>query len=87
MCFYSVVQGHTPGPASFYAVKNLETKLNASTQQFSYGCHALPRKIMCNPSKPLAQLIHRENAERMLFASFVSRLTGPPGKQFTYAIP
>jgi len=40
---------------------------------------------MCKTSDQVAQRIHRENAERMLLASFVAGLTGPPGKQVRYA--
>ena len=36
---------------------------------------------------PAAQRIHRENAERMLLASFVAGLAGAPGKQVRYAGP
>jgi hypothetical protein len=34
---------------------------------------------------PVAQCTHRENAERMLLASFVSGLVGTPGTQVQYA--
>jgi len=34
---------------------------------------------------PFAQRIHRENAERLLLASFVGGLTGVPGRQIRYA--
>jgi tRNA A37 N6-isopentenylltransferase MiaA len=37
--------------------------------------------------EPLAQRIHRENAERMLLASFVAGLTGVLGRQVRYAKP
>ena len=36
---------------------------------------------------PVAQRIHRENAERMLIASFVAGLIGVAGKQVRYANP
>ena len=39
---------------------------------------------MSKTSDPVAQRIHRENVERMLLASFVSGLTGTPGKQVRY---
>jgi len=35
----------------------------------------------------LAHKTHRENAERMLLASFVAGLGGTPGKQVRYANP
>ena len=40
---------------------------------------------MCKTDDPVAQRIHRENAERMLLASFVSGLSGTPGTQVRYA--
>jgi len=36
---------------------------------------------------PLAQRVHQENAERKLQASFITGLTGVPGRQFRYADP
>ena len=50
-------------------------------------CRALSQKIMCKTSDPVAQRIHRENAERILLASFVAVLMGNPGKQVRYASP
>ena len=35
----------------------------------------------------MAQRIHRENAERMLLASFVAGLSGVPGCQVRYSAP
>ena len=51
------------------------------------SCRALSQKVMCKISDPVAQRIHRENAERMFLASFVAGLTGTPGKQVRYASP
>jgi len=62
-------------------------KQNESPQQFADRCLALSQKIMCKTSDPVAQHIHRENTERMLLASFVAGLPGPPGKQVRYASP
>jgi tRNA A37 N6-isopentenylltransferase MiaA len=42
---------------------------------------------MCKVDDPVPQRIHRENADRMLLASFVAGLTGVPGKQVRYANP
>jgi len=40
---------------------------------------------LCKTEDPVAQRIHRENAERMLLASFVSGLYETPGTQVRYA--
>ena len=45
------------------------------------------KKVMCKVDDPLAQRIHRENADRMLMASFVGGLAGIPGKQTRYGRP
>jgi hypothetical protein len=42
---------------------------------------------MCKVDDPVAQRIHRENADRMLLASFVGGLVAIPGKQTRYANP
>jgi hypothetical protein len=42
---------------------------------------------MCKDSEPVAQRIHRENAERMLLASFVAVLSGELGKQVKFQNP
>jgi len=42
---------------------------------------------MCKNSDPVAMRIHRENAERMLLASFVAGLSGVAGRQVRYQNP
>jgi hypothetical protein len=42
---------------------------------------------MCKDSDPIAQRIHRENAERMVLAAFVSGLQGVVAKQVKYQSP
>jgi hypothetical protein len=42
---------------------------------------------MCKVDDPVAQGIHRENADRMLLASFVAGLAGIPGTQVRYQNP
>ena len=61
----------------FMQLQTARQKKNESPQQFA----------MCKTSDPVAQNIHRENAERMLLASFVVGLTFTPGKQVRYASP
>ena len=59
-------------------------KKHESPQQFAGRCRALSQKVKRKTSDPAA---HRENAERMLLASFVAGLTGTPRKQVRYASP
>ena len=77
----------THRPASFYAVTNRQTEKNESPQQSADRCRALSQKVTCKTGDPVAQRIHRENAERLLLASFVTGLTGAPGKQVMYTSP
>ena len=69
----------------FMQLQTARQKKNESPQQFADRYRALSQKIMCKTSDPVAQRIHRENAERMILASFVAGLMGPPGKQVRYA--
>jgi hypothetical protein len=56
-------------------------------QEFADRCRALAQKIMCKDSEPVAQRIHRENAERMFLVSFVAGLSGEVGKQVKFQNP
>ena len=49
---------------------------NESPQEFADRCRGLRQKIMGKTDDPVARRIHRENAERMLLASFISGLAG-----------
>ena len=60
---------------------------NESPQEFADRCRVLAQKITCKVDDPRAQQVHRENAERMLLASFVAGLTGVPGRQVRYTNP
>jgi low affinity Fe/Cu permease len=51
------------------------------------GVKKLAQKTMEKTNDPLEQRIHRENANRMLLASFVAGLTGKPSRQVRYANP
>jgi len=53
-------------------------------QEFADRCRALAQKVMCKDSDPLAQRIHRENAERTLLASFVAGLSGEVERQIQF---
>jgi len=52
---------------------------NESPQEFPDRCRALAQRITCQTDDPVAQGLHRENAERMLLASYVAVLIGVPG--------
>jgi hypothetical protein len=60
---------------------------NEGPQEFEDRCRGLAQKVMCKVNDPVAQRIHRENAERMCLASFVASLTGVPGRQVRFANP
>jgi hypothetical protein len=60
---------------------------NETPQEFSDRCRALSQKILCKVDNPLAQSIHYENADQMFLASFVSGLTGVPGRQVRFQKP
>jgi hypothetical protein len=54
---------------------------NESPQEFPDRCGALAQRITCQTDDPVAQGLHRENAERMLLARYVADLIGVPGSQ------
>lgn len=60
---------------------------NESPQEFADRYRALAQKINANANDPPIQRVHRENAERMLLASFILGLAGVPGRQVSYANP
>ena len=58
-----------------------------SPREFADRCRALANKVMCKVDDPAAQRIHRENADRMMLASFVAGLSGVVGTQVRYEAP
>jgi hypothetical protein len=58
---------------------------NEYTKESADRCRGLSQTIICKVDDRLFQRIHRENAEHMLLASFVARLTGVPSRQVSYA--
>ena len=58
---------------------------NEGQQEFADRCRLLAQKVVVKRSDSAAQLIHRENADRMCLASFVAGLTGVPGRQVRFA--
>jgi hypothetical protein len=60
---------------------------NESPQEFANRCRTLGQRITGQSDDPVVQGVHRENAERMLLASYISGFIGQPGKQVRYAAP
>ena len=60
---------------------------NESPQQFADRCRSLARKVMLQSADPQIQSIHKENADRMLLASFVSGLGGLVGHHVRILCP
>ena len=58
-----------------------------SPRDFADRCRSLANKVMCKIDNPVAQRIHRENADRMKLASFVAGLKGVVGTQVHYTAP
>jgi hypothetical protein len=58
-----------------------------SPQEFADRCRQLDQKVMSNTNDPLALRVHRENAERMHLAPFISGLYETPGRQVHYSNP
>ena len=68
----------------FMKLQTARQAKNEGPQEFADRCRALAQKVMCKDSDPVAQRIHRENAERMLLASFVAGLSGEVGRQVKF---
>jgi len=71
----------------FMRLQTTRQAKNAGPQEFAGRCRALAQIVMCKDSDPVAQRIQRENAERMLLASFVPGLSGVAGRQVRYQNP
>jgi hypothetical protein len=73
-----------------YHFKELQTIGQAkkeNPQDFVDPCRALAQKVMGKSDGPPIQRVHRENAKRMLLASFVSGLSGVSGRNVRFANP
>jgi len=70
---------------NFMKLQTARQKKGESPQEFADRCRGLAQKILCKTNDPVAQRMHRENAERMLLISFVSGLSGTPRVQVRYA--
>jgi hypothetical protein len=60
---------------------------NESPQDFADRCRALSQRVMYKTNDPVAQGIHRANAERMCLASFTAGLIGPAGQHVRISNP
>jgi len=76
-------------PDQFYFSKLQTAKQGKKEdpQEFADRCRGLAQKVMGRDSDPIAQQIHRENAERMCLASFVGGLQGTVGRHTRIANP
>jgi len=83
--FYQI-SGRAFRSVSFYAVADRQRK-GESPREFADRCRTLANKVMCKVNDLVAQRIHRENADRMMLASFVAGLKGVVGTQVRYAAP
>ena len=61
---------------NFMKLQTARQGKDESPQEFADRCRGLAQKIIVKTDYPVAQRIHRENAERMLLASFVAGLSG-----------
>jgi hypothetical protein len=58
-----------------------------SPQSFADRIRGLGQKIVPQAADAVQQTIYNEQAERMMLASFISGLSGIPGKQVRFALP
>jgi len=71
----------------FTKLQTARQEKKESPQQFADRCKSLAQKVMTKSADPQIQRIHKENAYRMLLASFVSGLTGTAGYQVRISHP
>ena len=64
----------------FTRLQTARQQKNESTQDFADRCRNLAQKTMSKTNDPVAQRIHRENAERMCLASFTGGLVENIGR-------
>jgi hypothetical protein len=65
----------------------IQVATHEGPQAFADCYRALAQKVMCKDSNPVAQTIHRENADRMLLATFVAGLSGEVRKHVKFQNP
>jgi hypothetical protein len=71
----------------FMQLQTARQRKGESPRDFADRCRSLANKVICKVDDPVAQRIHRENADRMMLASFVAGLKGVVGTQVRYAAP
>jgi len=60
---------------------------NEGPMEFADRCKGLAQRVMSKVNDPVAQQIHRENADRTCLASIVAGLSGVVSRQVRYAHP
>ena len=86
----TLLSGGIKIPTDQYHFTNLQTARqvrNETPQEFADRCRSLAPKVMGKSDESRIQRVHRENADRMLLASFISGLSGNSGRQVTFANP
>lgn len=81
----SVIHSETFIPINNTLRNYRQTREERKPLDFADRRRGLSQKILCKVDDRLVQRIHRENAERVLLASFVGGLTGVSGRQIRYA--
>jgi hypothetical protein len=76
-----------PDQHYFTKLQMAKQERNEGPQEFADRCRNLAQKVMGRDNDPVAQRIHRENAERMCLASFTAGLNGMVGRHVRIANP
>jgi hypothetical protein len=71
----------------FTRLQTARQRKNESPQEFADRCRTLAQKVMVKVDDPQIQHVHRENANCMLLASFVSGLEGVASCQTRFCNP
>jgi len=71
----------------FMQLQTARQSKGENPREFADSYRELANQVMCQVEDPAAQRIHRENADRMMLASFVAGLSGVVGTQVRYQAP
>jgi hypothetical protein len=71
----------------FMRLQTVRQSKDEGPQEFADRCRALAQKIMCQDNDIVAQRVHREYADGMILAAFVSGLKPLISKQVQYQAP
>ena len=74
--FYQRLRDAHSDQFHFMELQTARQSKGESPREFADRCRAVANKVMCKVDDPAAQRIHRENAERMMLASFLAGLSG-----------